>query len=182
MPCAAPLSASRLCASVASGPPAKNRPRKLHSPTPAAAYDTIYRPNSMRHGSQTAPEASESPPPSSRSLTTRSKREVLEKQTEEGRLCLYVPGARGRKFRSLRRRARGRTVRPAAAAPRARWSSSPSSNNFLPLPRIATRRILKDGCPPPASRCRLSPDMVCPPSPYPTERLHLPSSHSAAPE
>ncbi|KAJ7729129.1 hypothetical protein B0H14DRAFT_3518390 [Mycena olivaceomarginata] len=45
MPCVAPLSASRLCASVASGPPAKNRARKLHSPTPAAAYDTIYRPN-----------------------------------------------------------------------------------------------------------------------------------------
>ncbi|KAJ7778570.1 hypothetical protein B0H14DRAFT_3507915 [Mycena olivaceomarginata] len=55
MPCVAPLSALRLCASVASGPPAKNRARKLHSPTPAAAYDTIYRPNSMRHGSQTAP-------------------------------------------------------------------------------------------------------------------------------
>ncbi|KAJ7847835.1 hypothetical protein B0H14DRAFT_908539 [Mycena olivaceomarginata] len=134
MLCAAPLSASRLCASVASGSPAKNRARKLHSPTPAAAYDTIYRPNSMRHGSQTAPEASESPPPSSRSLTTHSKWEVLGKQTEEGRSRLYVSGARGRKFGSLRRGVRGRTVRPAAAAPRAWWSSSPSSNNFLPSP------------------------------------------------
>jgi hypothetical protein len=127
----------------------------------------MYRPNSMRHGSQMAPEASESPSPSSRSLTARSKREVLGKQTEEGRLYLYVPGARGRKFRSLRRGARGRTVRPAAAAPRARWSSSPSSDNFLPLPhahRYASNSTyaagMDAGCPPPASRCRLSPNMV----------------------
>ncbi|KAJ7743282.1 hypothetical protein B0H14DRAFT_3897653 [Mycena olivaceomarginata] len=95
-----PMSASRLCASVASGPPAKNRARKLHFPTSAAAYDTppYIAPNSMRARVPNGPRGFRKSTPSSRSLTTRSKREVLGKQTEAGRyiwqeaeLCAPLP-------------------------------------------------------------------------------------------